>query len=198
MSANLSTGPRTDAGKAVSSMNSLKHGLTAKTVVLPGENKADFDRFHDQLIEEHAPTGVLETELVAEIAACLWRLQRARRYESKVLEISSFEVFVSNKLGKGFETLLRYMGAIERQLNRAIVRLRETQTARRKLEAAKPAAKALSATAPSPQFVSSTSAQQTPSAKLATDHWPLTTGPAHFVSSPSAPPPPSAPLATSH
>jgi hypothetical protein len=179
MSANLSTGPRTDAGKAVSSMNSLKHGLTAKTVVLPGENKADFDALHHQLIEEHAPIGALETELVAEIAACLWRLQRARRYESKVLETSSFEVFVSNKLGKGFETLLRYMGAIERQLNRAIVRLRETQTARRKLEAAKP--KAIAATASpiiistSPQFVSSTSAPQPPSAELATGHRPLAT-----------------------
>jgi hypothetical protein len=174
MSANLSTGPRTDAGKAVSSMNSLKHGLTAKTVVLPGENKAEFDRLYDQLMEEHAPAGALETELVAEIAACLWRLQRARRYESKVLETSSFEVFVSNKLGKGFETLLRYMGAIERQLNRAIVRLRETQTARRKLEAAKP--KALAATAAAPlHFVSSTSAPHPPSAQLATSHQQLAT-----------------------
>jgi hypothetical protein len=179
MSANLSTGPRTEAGKAVSSMNSLKHGLTAKTVVLPGENKAEFDRLHEQLMEEHAPAGALETELVAEIAACLWRLQRARRYESKVLETSSFEVFVSNKLGKGFETLLRYMGAIERQLNRAIVRLRETQTARRKLETAKP--KALAATASpiiistSPQFVSSTSTPQPPSTELATGHRPLAT-----------------------
>jgi hypothetical protein len=159
MSTNPSTGPRTDAGKAVSSMNSLKHGLTAKTVVLPGENKADFDALHQQLLDEHAPVGALETELVAEIAACLWRLQRARRYESKVLETSSFEVFVSHKLGKGFETLLRYMGAIERQLNRAIVRLRETQSARRKLEASRP--RALAATASpivishSPQFVSS-------------------------------------------
>ncbi len=159
MSTNRSTGPRTDAGKAVSSMNSLKHGLTAKTVVLPGENKADFDAMHQQLIEEHAPLGALETELVAEIAACLWRLQRARRYESKVLETSSFEVFVSHQLGKGFETLLRYMGAIERQLNRAIVRLRETQSARRKRAASQP--RALAATASpivishSPQFVSS-------------------------------------------
>ncbi len=186
MSENLSGGPRTEAGKAVSSMNSLKHGLTAKTVVLPGENKADFDRLHQQLIEEHAPAGALETELVAEIAACLWRLQRARRYESKVLETSSFEVFVSNKLGKGFETLLRYMGAIERQLNRAIVRLRETQTARRKLEAAKP--KALAATASpiiistSPQFVSSE--RQEAVSK-------------HTLTLQSAPEPPSAPLATS-
>jgi hypothetical protein len=131
-SSNTSTGPRTDAGKAVSRMNSLKHGLTAKTVVLRGENQDDFDRLHNQLLADHAPVGALETELVAEIAACLWRLQRTRRYESTILETSSFELFVSHTQAKGFETLMRYMAAIERQLNRAIVRLRETQSERRK------------------------------------------------------------------
>ena len=167
-SSNTSTGPRTDAGKAISSMNSLKHGLTSRRVVLPGENQADFDRLHSQLLADHAPAGALETELVAEIAACLWRLQRARLYESTVLETSSFELFVSHTQAKGFETLLRYMGAIERQLNRAIVRLREAQTERRK--SARPA-KTMTATASSsitsaiPEFVS----------QLPTDHRPLTT-----------------------
>jgi hypothetical protein len=153
----VSTGPRTDAGKAISSMNSLKHGLTSRRVVLPGENQADFDHLQNQLLDEHAPVGALETELVAEIAACLWRLQRARRYESTILETSSFEIFVNPTQAKGFETLLRYMGAIERQLNRAIVRLRETQAERRKIAAAQPPRiKAMSATSySSTQFVSS-------------------------------------------
>jgi hypothetical protein len=160
-SSHISTGPRTEAGKAVSSMNSLKHGLTSRKVVLPAENQADFDRLHSQLFSEHAPAGALETELVAEIAACLWRLQRARRYESTILETSSFELFVNPTQAKGFETLLRYMGAIERQLNRAIVRLRETQAERRKRDAAPPQrAQAMFATAlpatsyVAPQFVS--------------------------------------------
>jgi hypothetical protein len=156
MQNSISTGPRTDAGKAISSMNSLKHGLTAKTVVLRGENQADFDRLHDELLVDHAPVGTLETELVAEIAACLWRLQRARRYESTILETSSFELFVSHTQAKGFETLIRYMSAIERQLNRAIVRLRETQAERRKRDATQPRIKAMSATSySSGQFVSS-------------------------------------------
>ena len=171
MQTNLSTGPRTEAGKAISSMNSLRHGLTAKTVVLRGENQADFDRLHNQLLTEHEPEGALETEIVAEIAACLWRLQRARRYESTLLETSSFELFVSHTQAKGFETLLRYMGSIERQLNRAIVRLRETQAARRKSAVTQPPRiKAMSATSySSTQFVSSPSPQLTP------DHRPLTT-----------------------
>src|SRR5215467_11350817 len=137
-SSHISTGPRTETGKAVSSMNSLKHGLTSRRVVLPGEDQADFDRLHEQLRFEHSPEGALETELVAEIVACFWRLQRARRYESSILETSSFELFVSHTQAKGFETLLRYMGAIERQLNRAILRLRETQAERRKRDAAQP------------------------------------------------------------
>ena len=37
-----STGPRTEAGKAVSSQNALKHGLTAQTVLLPGEDEAAY------------------------------------------------------------------------------------------------------------------------------------------------------------
>jgi hypothetical protein len=184
-SSHISTGPRTEAGKAVSSMNSLKHGLTSRKVVLPGENQAEFDRLHNDLVSEHAPVGALETELVAEIAACLWRLQRARRYESTILETSSFELFVNPTQAKGFETLLRYMGAIERQFNRAIVRLRETQAERRKRDAAQPTrAKAMSATSYSPtQFVSSLrpisvpdgSAVPQPTAELATSHQPLAT-----------------------
>ena len=185
MQTNLSTGPRTEAGKAVSSMNSLKHGLTSRRVVLPGEDQGDFDRLHEQLRFEHSPEGALEIELVAEIAACFWRLQRARRYESTVLETNSFELFVSHTHAKGFETLLRYMGAIERQLNRAIVRLRETQTQRRKGEARRrPPVKALSATAtqfvlsPCPQLTTDDRPLTTGSAELATSHQPLATSPA--------------------
>ena len=35
--AKKSTGPRSQAGKAVASQNALKHGLTAKRVIIPGE-----------------------------------------------------------------------------------------------------------------------------------------------------------------
>ena len=189
-SSHTSTGPRTDAGKAISSMNSLKHGLTSRRVVLPGEDQADFDRLHNQLLSDHAPAGALETELVAEIAACLWRLQRARRYESTILETSSFELFVNPTQAKGFETLLRYMGAIERQLNRAIIRLRETQAERRKRDVPhRGPVKAMSATASLPtvhrpnQFFSSPhplpdsngSAAPKTAPELATSHQQLAT-----------------------
>jgi hypothetical protein len=98
---------------------------------------------------------------------------------------SFFELFVSHTLAKGFETLLRYMAATERQLNRAIVRLRETQVERRKSQATQPAhVKVMSATSYGPsQFVSSTSNETSgpENAELTTDHRLLTTGSAELT-----------------
>src|ERR1700693_1905973 len=39
-----STGPRTDAGKQRSSQNALRHGLTARSAVIPSEDPADYQR----------------------------------------------------------------------------------------------------------------------------------------------------------
>jgi hypothetical protein len=39
-----STGPRSQAGKARSRLNSRRHGLTAKTLIIVGENAEDFDQ----------------------------------------------------------------------------------------------------------------------------------------------------------
>jgi hypothetical protein len=39
----LSTGPRTDSGKQRSSLNALRHGLTAASAVLASEDRAAYD-----------------------------------------------------------------------------------------------------------------------------------------------------------
>src|SRR3954470_7952741 len=46
--AQKSTGPRSDSGKLMASMNSTKHGLRIETLALPGE---DADAFRDLLQE---------------------------------------------------------------------------------------------------------------------------------------------------
>ena len=55
--AQRSTGPRSGAGKARVSMNPLKHGLTAREVVLPNESPEAFDSFRSGLLAEIAPVG---------------------------------------------------------------------------------------------------------------------------------------------
>ena len=75
--AQLSTGPRTADGRARVALNALKHGLTGKQFVLPGEDPAEFDAFRSDLIADLAPQGVLEEIFAEKIVADAWRFRRA-------------------------------------------------------------------------------------------------------------------------
>ena len=66
--ARKSTGPRTEAGKARSRPNSRKHGLTAKTLIIVGENASDFDELRTELLREYDPQSALECEFVERLA----------------------------------------------------------------------------------------------------------------------------------
>jgi hypothetical protein len=72
-----STGPRTADGKARVASNALKHGLTGKQVVLPGEDPAEFDAFRSDLIADLTPRGALEEIFAEKIVADAWRFRRA-------------------------------------------------------------------------------------------------------------------------
>jgi hypothetical protein len=62
------TGPRTPEGKAIASLNNLKHGLTGAFRVLEFESQSDFDAAHDALIAEHQPTTPTESQIVRRMA----------------------------------------------------------------------------------------------------------------------------------
>ena len=74
--AKKSTGPKTGEGKAKSSMNALKHGLTSQRVWLNEEEERDFKEFRLGLVDEMEPWGSLEIQFVCRIAAQMWRLAR--------------------------------------------------------------------------------------------------------------------------
>jgi hypothetical protein len=145
-----SRGPKTTEGKARSSRNALKHGLRAqKFVVLPDEDATEFEAQEAALLAELAPEGALQTLLARRIAAAAWRLSRADRIEA--------ELFAQQGTGDGdlglalirdgngaraFPTLLRYRGAAEAELWRALKALKTLQ--------AETAAMAAPGIAPSP------------------------------------------------
>jgi hypothetical protein len=85
----LKPGPKTPKGKAIASRNSLRHGLTARTVVLAEESQAEFDALLANISSDRNPVGELEIQLTGEIAACMWRLARARQHESTLLEVTT-------------------------------------------------------------------------------------------------------------
>jgi hypothetical protein len=74
--AQLSTGPTTPAGKAKSSLNAVKTGLTGRTVLLPSEDAEAYAAHLARYQEEFQPVGVRETQLVQNLADTQWRLDR--------------------------------------------------------------------------------------------------------------------------
>src|ERR1035438_3026608 len=82
--AHLSTGPRTAEGKARSSQNARKHGLTAAQVVIAAEDREEFEEFLLDLQAEIRPAGALHQILFDELAASAWNLRRIRRMEAEI------------------------------------------------------------------------------------------------------------------
>ena len=84
--AHKSTGPKTPEGKAKVSQNAVTHGLTAASPVLSTENPQQYNLFHENLTRQLAPEGVLEYFLAERAANLSWRLNRAQRYDTLILD----------------------------------------------------------------------------------------------------------------
>jgi hypothetical protein len=80
----FATGPKTIAGKAKSSLNALKTGLTGRTILLPADDVADYERHIAMYEEEFSPCGAQECNLVQSIAAITWRLGRIPALEMAI------------------------------------------------------------------------------------------------------------------
>lgn len=90
LNAQKSTGPKSPEGKAVSSRNATTHGLTAKAVIIDGENPLVFEAVRDRLFVEFGPETLIEAELVEQLAGILWRLRRAPVFEAALIEWVAF------------------------------------------------------------------------------------------------------------
>ncbi len=125
-----STGPRTEAGKQRSSLNALRHGLTARTAVLPTEDPEAYQRHIQQFLDEYAPANATETQLVHEIANTAWRLNRIPFLEAELLS--------QNPSPQTLIPMLASLGLhgsrLSRQFQKAIDQLRDIQEERRRLE----------------------------------------------------------------
>lgn len=80
-----SSGPVTEEGKAKSSLNSLKHGLTGKAVLLPSEDAAQYQRELDEYVQTYQPATDEELRLVQSLNDCIWRMDRIQRLEIGIL-----------------------------------------------------------------------------------------------------------------
>ena len=131
-----STGPRTDAGKERSSRNSLRHGLTARSAVLPSEDRDTFDQHCRQFLEEYQPTTATETHLVQELADTSWRLRRVPLLEAHILTEATSREQHANPLPTihALANLGLHGARLSRQFHKTLDQLRKIQAARRDLK----------------------------------------------------------------
>jgi len=82
-----SHGPKTAEGKKISSLNAVRHGLTAGTAVLRNESPELFRLVFDSYIEHFQPVGHVELDLVEEMAVAKWRQRRMWGIESAQIDL---------------------------------------------------------------------------------------------------------------
>jgi hypothetical protein len=122
-----STGPRTDSGKQRSSLNALRHGLTAASAVLPSEDQAAYDAHRRGFFDEYKPATPTETQLVIELADTAWRLNRIPLLEAQLFSQDPNPQSLIPQLA----TLGLHYTRLSRQFQKAVDHLRKIQSERR-------------------------------------------------------------------
>ena len=89
--AQLSTGPTSADGKAKSSLNAVKTGLTGRTVLLPGDDAALYEAHVSNFMQRHQPANDEEHSLVQSLADTEWRLLRIPSLEMGIYAVGRLE-----------------------------------------------------------------------------------------------------------
>jgi len=128
-----STGPTSEAGKAIVSQNRTVHGLNYNPNtfrVLACEDQAAYDDLLRQLTTDHKPTDTTETLLVTSMAQHRWLLDRANRLQETSFDQQTGEI-ADQKL---FSLYLRYATTHERAFHKCLSDLLKLRSTRQKIE----------------------------------------------------------------
>ncbi len=106
-----SQGPITDAGKAISRQNAVKHGMTGEGVALPNEDAVEVSRRFVTLERELKPQTEFERILVRRVAVCAHRLERSVDQETAALseKVRGAEAAFDDHRAREVELLVRQL-----------------------------------------------------------------------------------------
>jgi hypothetical protein len=148
--AKKSTGPRTPQGKAISSRNSLVHGMTSGKFLPPDADPQEFFQLLDQFRNRFQPFDEVEDALVERLVAAEFKMRSVRYMDAGLFHYQAEtnpmpEQF--NKAGRSnplawafhgdsayynsFSKLMRYEGSLQREFSRALRDLSMLQADRR-------------------------------------------------------------------
>jgi hypothetical protein len=143
---------RTREGKARSSMNALRHGLTARVVLLPTEDMDAYKAFSKEIVDSLDAQTPVERQFAQTVADNQWRINRIRSIEDGMLGMGHFEAAgnfdcptseIHSAMtaarafrddSKSFVNLSIYEQRLHRSMKEALRQLRELQAERRERE----------------------------------------------------------------
>src|ERR1700721_2770026 len=138
-------GPRTPEGKAISSLNNLKHGLTGSFRILGNESQNEFDPILDMRNEYNQPETAIEFILIEKMAAHIWLSRRAQRLQDCALnqdDLPRLGVYLRYQTtnDRGFDKCLSTLNQIKKERigfesQKARVRLANAQALHKEVDA---------------------------------------------------------------
>lgn len=125
----LSTGPKTEEGKARVSQNARKHGLTARDLVVPVDQREEFDQLLAEHTQELKPVGIVEQTIFNQLVRAAWDLRRIGQMQAAQSQEGKDPLTDEAKRAE-VDRLERYHQRAERSYYRALREFRATQTNR--------------------------------------------------------------------
>jgi hypothetical protein len=122
-----STGPKTEAGKAVVSQNAVTHGLASCFVVMPWEEAAEYEELYDGFEAEFPPANAVEKELLDSMVQARWLVRR-----SLLLQQLCFQPDLPACMDTKLALYLRYQTTHERAFHKAYAALLKIKAEREK------------------------------------------------------------------
>jgi hypothetical protein len=135
----VSTGPKTQSGKATSSQNSTTHGCTSKKRIIKGESQGEFDELLADWMDDYRPRGKSGRLLVEEAALAQWILRRnTNQYNAACESLEDKNALEwTEEDHKKMERFTRYKTTAERSFTRAANTLEQVLTRRQRRSAAR-------------------------------------------------------------
>ena len=138
--AQKSTGPRTVEGKTASSLNALKHGADAASVIIPGEDPAEYERIVAEYRRDLQPHCAIEERQVTIIIHSDWQRRRLERIENNLYRQLLAEgptpteidvtVLRDSATGKLLRKVSAQIASLDRACTRALAELRRLRRER--------------------------------------------------------------------
>lgn len=127
-----STGPKSESGKAASSMNNFRYGLTGNSfIVLDSENQDEYDHILCGLRFEHQPATMTEAILVEKMAQSHWLSKRALYLQD---QCATDEELTLEQQQKELALFIRYQTTHDRAFHRSLNDLLKLRAEKRRNE----------------------------------------------------------------